>query len=122
MSKVLIVDDYKDATETLALIVRSWGFECRTVYDGPSALELAATFQPDAVLLDLGMPELDGWEVATRLRGLPHHALILAISGYGRQEDVERCREVGMDGHFLKPIDPSKLRSVLSERLQATSS
>ena len=92
-----------------------WGHEVRTTHDGPSALELAAEFRPDAVLLDIGLPRMDGFEVAERLRALPEfeRTLIVGSSGYSRESDRRRAAEVGIDLYFVKPFDPWQLESIL---------
>src|SRR4051794_40715700 len=89
---VLVVDDYQDAADSLALLVRQWGYQALVAYDGPSALDLARTSIPEVVLLDIGLPRMDGFEVARRLRRLPEmgQAFLVAVTGYGREEDVRR--------------------------------
>jgi two-component system, chemotaxis family, CheB/CheR fusion protein len=119
---VLIVEDYRDATDTLALLVGCWGHQALVAYDGPAALDLARTHAPDVALLDIGLRGgMDGCEVARRLRHLPgmEKALLVAVTGYGRKEDVGRCQDAGIDRHFVKPVDPEELRQVLAraERL-----
>jgi CheY-like chemotaxis protein len=115
------VDDSSTAADSLALALRRWGYRASVAYDGPAALALASADPPAAVLLDLGMPGMDGYEVAARLRGLPglRQALLVALSGYGREGDVRLCREAGIDLHLLKPYDPEELRRVLQGRLAA---
>src|SRR4051794_22524355 len=100
---VLVVDDYPDMRLSLLLMLRAWGFEAREAGDGQAALRLAQAFCPDVVLLDLGLPDLDGYEVARRLRQLPGLAKIrfIALTGFGRQEDVDRRQEAGFDKHLL---------------------
>jgi two-component system, chemotaxis family, CheB/CheR fusion protein len=112
---VLLVDDNSDCAESLALAVRLWGHEAVVAYDGPSALEAARARAPDVVLLDIAMPEIDGYELARRLRHLAgmEKALLVAISGHGQEADVQRCKEAGIDCHFLKPVDPEQLKQVL---------
>ena len=113
---VLVVDDSRDCAESLALLVRLWGHEAVLAYDGPSALDLARTSIPEVVFLDLGLPGMDGFEVARRLRRLPGmgQALLVAVTGYGEEADVQRCWDVGIDFHFLKPMDPVELELVLA--------
>jgi CheY-like chemotaxis protein len=115
--RVLVVDDRRDCRESLALLVRLWGHDVREAPDGPGALREAQSFRPEAVLLDIGLPGLDGCEVARRLRQMPEArgALLLAVTGYGRDEDVRRCREAGFALHLVKPIDPEQLRALLGE-------
>jgi CheY-like chemotaxis protein len=114
--RVLIVDDNRDAAEMLGMLVRLWEHEVAMAHDGRSALEVAAGFRPDVVLLDLGLPELDGYEVARRMRRHPDLAevLLVAVSGYGRPEDLQRTREAGFDEHLVKPVDPQVLAELLA--------
>jgi CheY-like chemotaxis protein len=118
---VLVVDDCPNAADSLALVLRRWGYRAAVAYDGPSAMAAALSQPPAAVLLDIGMPGVDGYEVARRLRERPWTAgaLLIALTGYGREEDVCRCREAGFDRHLLKPCDPEELRRVLAGRLAA---
>jgi CheY-like chemotaxis protein len=118
---VLIVDDCRDAADSLALLLERWGYQAAVAYDGPSALAAALARPPVAVLLDIVMPGMDGCEVARRLRGQPQTAgaLLIALTGYGREEDVRRCYEAGFDLLLLKPYDPEELHRVLDGRLAA---
>jgi CheY-like chemotaxis protein len=118
---VLVVDDCLDAAGSLALLLKMWGYPTVLADNGPSALAAALAQPPVAVLLDIGMPGVDGYEVARRLRGRPRTAgaLLIALTGYGREEDVRRCYEAGFDLHLLKPCDPEDLRRVLDGRLAA---
>jgi two-component system CheB/CheR fusion protein len=113
---VLVVDDYQDAADSLALLVRQWGYQALVAYDGPSALDLALSYSPDVVLLEPRLPGMDGFEVARRLRQVPgmDQALLVAVTGYGRKEDVQRCWDAGIDFHFVKPVDPVELELVLA--------
>jgi two-component system CheB/CheR fusion protein len=117
--RVLVLDDVRDSADTLALLVRLWGHQPRVAYDAPTALDLARTYTPDVVLLDIGLPDMDGCEVARRLRQLPgrEKILLVAVTGYGSEEDVRRCRDAGIDLHFVKPVDPEKLHEVLARRV-----
>ena len=113
--RVLIVDDNVDAAISMMLFVRMWGYDARMAHDGVSAVEAAGAYHPDVVLLDIGLPRLDGFEVASRLRedrSLDSVPLI-AVTGYGQEEDRRRTREAGFAHHFVKPVDPEKLRAVL---------
>jgi CheY-like chemotaxis protein len=118
---VLVVDDCRDAADSLALLLKQWGYQAEVAYDGPSALAAALARPPAAVLLEVGLPGMDGYEVARRLRGRPWTAgaLLVALTGYGQEEDVRRCCESGFDLHLLKPIDPEELRRVLDGWLVA---
>jgi CheY-like chemotaxis protein len=115
--RVLIVEDDSDSAQTLALLLKLWGYEVAVANDGPDALDTALTFRPDVVFLDLALPGMDGCEVARRLRLLPGMAgaLVAAITGYGHEADIRRCEEAGTDYHFLKPVEPAVLRELLAE-------
>ena len=114
--RVLIVDDNRDAATSLAELVRTWGHEPGVAHDGPDALGLAATFSPHVVLLDIGLPGLDGYEVARRLRERPvmRDVKLVALTGYGQEADRRRSREAGFDLHLVKPVDPDRLRALLA--------
>ena len=116
---VLVVDDCPYLADALALLLKRWGYQTAVDYDGPSALAVALARPPAVVLLDLDMPGMGGYEVARRLRGQPRtaEALLIALTGYGEEEDVSRCREAGIDLHLLKPCEPEELRRVLDGRL-----
>lgn len=114
--RVLVVDDNADAAGTLAMLLKLGGHEVRVAHDGHAALEAAGSFAPEIVLLDIGLPGLDGYEVAKRMRSRPETAaaLLVAVSGYGQEEDRRRSREAGFDHHLIKPVDFQVLRDVLS--------
>ncbi len=114
--RVLVVDDNVDAAATLQILLRSLGHETKVVHDGIEAVLLAAEFAPDIVLLDIGLPGLDGYEVARRLRALyPERPLrIIAITGWGEDADRVRSQEAGVDVHLVKPVDPNTLTSLLA--------
>ena len=115
--RLLIVEDQADAAEGLAELMRMQGYAVEIALDGAAALAAAADRVPDVVLLDLGLPGLDGYEVARRLRELPglRGSLLIALSGYGREEDRWRSREAGIDHHLVKPLDFAELDRLLSE-------
>jgi CheY-like chemotaxis protein len=114
--RVLIVDDCVDTTETLALLLELWGHETCMAHDGFAALEMAKLCAPDVVLLDIGLPGLDGWEVARRLRERvgPGELIVAALTGYGREADRLRAKEIGIDYFLIKPVEPDELRRVLA--------
>jgi CheY-like chemotaxis protein len=114
--RVLIVDDNADTLASLAILCRTWGHEVKTAQDGPSALAAAREFVPDAILLDIGLPRMDGFEVAERLRALPDFAqtFIVASSGYNRESDLRRAAELGINLYLVKPFDPFRLEGVLA--------
>jgi two-component system CheB/CheR fusion protein len=113
--RVLIVDDNHDAADALGMALGLEGHSIETAHDGPEALTAAAEFEPDAVVLDIGLPEMDGYEVARRLRGNPRFAnlLLLAVSGYGRDDDRRRSREAGFDHHLTKPVSVDELNALI---------
>jgi CheY-like chemotaxis protein len=115
--RILVVDDLVDAADSLALLLRMLGHQVKTAHDGPAALEAAEQFQPEAVVLDIALPKLDGYQVAMRLRQDPQlqKVCLIALSGYGEQSDVERGAQAGFDYHWLKPVDLDKLESVIAE-------
>src|SRR6185312_309944 len=104
--------------ESMATLLRLWGHDVRSAHDGPAALALADSFLPDVVLLDVGLPGMDGYEVARRLRNNPRLAniLVVCLSGYGRENDARLAREAGCDLHLLTPMDPNVLQRLLSAR------
>ena len=114
--RILVVDDNHDATESLALLLQLDGHETRAVYDGLEALDVAQSFQPEIVLLDIGLPGLNGYEVARRLRQRPggEHLLLVALTGWGQDDDRERTRAAGFDEHLVKPVDPALLDHALA--------
>jgi PAS domain S-box-containing protein len=115
--RVLVVDDNKDAGDTLDLLLQSMGQQVRTVYDGPSAIAVAQAFKPDIVLLDIGMPQMSGYEVASAIRaaqGDPGPVLV-AITGWGQESDKARAKEAGFQYHFVKPVNENVLREILTQ-------
>ena len=114
--RVLVVDDSIDTANTLKLFLEFAGHDVRSVFDGPSALVAYRTYQPDVVLLDLGLPGMDGYDVARQLRrdALGKSPMLVAVSGYGQDEDKRRAQEAGFDLHLTKPADPRKLISIIA--------
>jgi PAS domain S-box-containing protein len=113
--RVLVVDDNTDAGETLAMLLNLYGYEVEVVASGAAALEKAQAFRPEVIFLDIGMPGMDGYEVARRLRGEPwgQQVRLVALTGWGQAEDRRRTREAGFDHHFTKPVDPKAVRELL---------
>ncbi|HSR96118.1 MAG TPA: ATP-binding protein [Kofleriaceae bacterium] len=113
--RVLVVDDNVDAADLLSHALEGLGYETRTAYDGPSALEAAAAFDPDIALLDIGLPAMDGYELARRLRvQLTAKPLwLIALTGYGRDSDRTQTRDAGFDHHMVKPIDIAGLDAAI---------
>ena len=116
--RVLIVDDNVDAARTMADALDLAGYDTRVSFDGPAALDAAASFEPDAVLLDLGLPLMDGYEVAREMiaGATARKPVLVAVTGYGQLSDQERTRTAGFNGHIVKPIDTPQLVAAL-ERL-----
>ena len=117
-TRVLIVDDNVDTAESLALLLEVCGHEVRAVHAGADAVRAAGEFRPDAVLLDIGLPDVDGFEVARRLRAAPgfRDVLLVAATGYNRPRDRDRAAEVGFDCYLVKPFDPTRLSHLLAAR------
>src|SRR5437868_11032136 len=118
--RVLVVDDNRDVAETTATILRLSGCDTHVAFDGRSGLDAIERLQPDAVLLDIGLPGLDGYQVAERMRTLPAHrrTLVVAVSGYGQEEDRARSKAAGFDYHVVKPIDPAVITGLLASLRQ----
>jgi PAS domain S-box-containing protein len=113
--RVMVVDDNVDAADTLALVLQQMGMEVRTVYDGSTALRTCESFHPQLVLLDIGMPHMNGYDVARAIRTLKTcgNPMIAAVTGWGQDADKERAREAGFDRHFTKPISEDALRELV---------
>jgi CheY-like chemotaxis protein len=112
--KVLVVDDDIDLARSTSLLLKSWGYDVRAAYDGPGALTAVREQRPDVVLLDLGMPGMDGYQVARQLRQGPGHVVLAALTGYGEEEDRAEAQEAGFDYHLVKPVDPADLKDLLA--------
>jgi PAS domain S-box-containing protein len=112
--RVLVVDDNRDAAETLADLLRMLGNEVLVAHDGTGALACAPGFKPDVVLLDIGLPDLNGYEVARELRQVPgmRQPRLIALTGWGQHEDKRRAAEAGFDDHWTKPVDPARLQEL----------
>jgi two-component system CheB/CheR fusion protein len=112
--RILVVDDNVDLAENFALLFKALGHEVRLAHNGPAALESAQAFRPEFVLLDLGLPGMDGWEVARWLRQLPglEAVVLAALTGYGQEEDRRRSEEAGINYHLVKPVELSVLQEV----------
>jgi signal transduction histidine kinase/CheY-like chemotaxis protein len=113
---ILIVDDNRDATDSMAMLLAMEGYDVRVAYDGPQALEAVRTARPDVILLDLGLPGMDGFQVAQRVRADPDNSsiVIVAVSGYGQEEHRSRSSQAGCDHHLVKPIEPAVVSELLA--------
>lgn len=115
MKRVLVVDDNVDSGEMLVLLIEALGHEAVHCPDGPSALAKAKDLRPDVVILDVGLPGMDGYEVATRLRGADEtkSARMFTLSGYGEESDLERSKTAGCEAHLLKPVDTAAIERLV---------
>ena len=114
--RVLVVDDNQDAAEMLSVMLSAWGHETRMAHDGHAALDVGQAFAPDVVLLDLGLPGLDGYATAERIRETSWggQTLLVAVTGWGQDSDIERSRAAGFDHHLVKPVAPEVLQAVVA--------
>ena len=115
--RILVVDDNRDSATSLAMLLKLTGHETHTAYDGLEAVEKAATFKPDVVLLDIGLPKLNGYEACRRIREQPcgKNMVLVALTGWGQEEDRQRSRDAGFNGHLVKPVDLNVLAKLLTE-------
>jgi CheY-like chemotaxis protein len=115
--RILVVDDNRDSASSLALLLRIMGNETQTAHDGLEALDVAAAFRPDVALLDIGMPKLNGYDAARRIREQPwgKGIVLVAVTGWGQEDDRRRSEEAGFDLHIVKPVEPSALERLLAE-------
>lgn len=113
--RILVVDDNLDSAESLALLLGLQGHEVRTAADGPAAIETALSFRPAIVFLDIGLPGMDGYEVARKMRTEPglDSVFLIAMTGYGREEDIRQAMEAGFDRHLVKPMDFAEVEALL---------
>jgi CheY-like chemotaxis protein len=114
-ARILVVDDNQDGAEMLAEVLAVKGYDARVAHDGPAALELAQDFRPQAAFLDLGLPVMDGFALAARLRALPglERLRLIAVTGYGQDADRARTRAAGFDVHLVKPVDLDAIEAAL---------
>jgi CheY-like chemotaxis protein len=114
--RLLVVDDNHDAALSLSMLLRLKGHDVQVAHDGPSALKVAAMFRPALIFLDIGMPGMDGYEVARRIRTMPglEATVLAALTGWGQQEDRRRSAEAGFDHHLVKPPEPKTIENVLA--------
>lgn len=115
-SRILVVDDNRDSADSLGMLLRLKGNEIRTAYDGIEAVQSAETFRPELVLLDIGLPKLNGYEVARRIRQQPwgRDVILVALTGWGQDEDRRRSKEAGFNFHLVKPVELSALEKLLA--------
>jgi CheY-like chemotaxis protein len=115
--RILVVDDNRDSADSLAMLLQVTGHEVHIAHDGPEAVEEAATFQPHVILLDIGLPRLNGYEAARQIRKQQRHKnlTLVALTGWGQEEDRRRSEEAGFDAHMVKPVDFAALTKLLAE-------
>jgi CheY-like chemotaxis protein len=115
-ARILVVEDHADSAKSMARLLNLLGHEVQVARDGPQAIASALDWRPAIILLDLGLPTMDGYEVATRLRqeASCRETVIIAVTGYGQPEDRQRCYATGIDHHLLKPVAPEVLLPLLS--------
>ncbi|HEV7831998.1 MAG TPA: response regulator [Caballeronia sp.] len=114
--RVLLVDDSVDAAEAMSMLLETLGHEVRVMNDGPSALSMVDDFAPDVVILDIGLPGMDGFEVARemRARAVTKTALLIALTGYGADSDKQKARDAGFDHHLVKPVSFTAIETVIA--------
>jgi two-component system, chemotaxis family, CheB/CheR fusion protein len=113
--RVLVVEDNRDGAQSMVTLLRRFGHDARAAFDGPSALAEALREPPEVVLLDIGLPKMNGFEVARRLREIPatNRLLLIAVTGYGTEADRLQSEQAGIDMHLLKPVDLRELAALL---------
>ncbi len=114
--RVLVIDDDQDCADSTAILLRRLGALAQPAYSGAAALDMLADFEPQLALLDIGMPDMDGYETARRIRQHPQgrDLTLVALTGWGRQQDRRRTLEAGFDHHFVKPIETDTLETLLA--------
>jgi CheY-like chemotaxis protein len=114
--RILVVDDNQDSATSLAMLLKLAGNETHTAYDGLEAVEAVAAFRPDVVLLDIGLPKLNGYEVALKVRQQPwgKNVVLVAVTGWGQEEDRQKSRRAGFEAHLVKPVDYAALMELLA--------
>jgi CheY-like chemotaxis protein len=113
--RLLVVDDNRDTVESLAMLLRLYGHHVMTAASGPAALASALSDDCDVILLDIGLPSIDGYEVARRIRAQKKHIVLIAMTGYGQPDDRKLSKQAGFDYHLTKPVDPQRLQDLLGE-------
>ncbi|HEY7314918.1 MAG TPA: ATP-binding protein [Gemmataceae bacterium] len=113
--RLLVVDDNPDTVESLAMLLRMYGHDVMTADSGPAGLEAALAHDRNAILLDIGLPSIDGYEVARRIRAHTAKPVLIAMTGYGQPEDRQKSKEAGFDHHLTKPVDPDRLQDLLAK-------
>jgi CheY-like chemotaxis protein len=119
--RILIADDLADSVDSLAMLLQMMGHEVWTARDGIEALAAAEEHRPDVVLMDLGMPRMDGYEACRRMREAPwgRELLLVALTGWGQKEDRRRTAEAGFDHHMVKPVEPAGLLQLIEAKVES---
>ena len=112
--RILIVDDHTDSAESLAMLLSMDGHDVMTVPDGEAAFLACESFQPDVIVIDIGLPDMTGYDVARHLRKIGCTARLIALTGYGQRDDIQRARSAGFDHHCLKPAEPTTLNQLIN--------
>jgi CheY-like chemotaxis protein len=120
--RILVADDNRDAAETLGILLEVMGHEVKTVHDGQAAVDAVASFDPELVLLDIGMPGLNGYETCRQIRASAGgtQRTLVAVTGWGQPHDVQSAHDAGFDRHLVKPVDMDKLMELISSRVAAS--
>jgi CheY-like chemotaxis protein len=115
--QVLVVDDNRDAADSLCMLLKIWGYTCLAAYDGETGLQAASKHQPDCLLLDIAMPGMDGYTLARRLRAQPclDNARLIALTAFSDETHVRRSQEAGFDFRLVKPTDPLEIKSLMDK-------
>ena len=115
--RVLVVDDNQDAAFSMSILLEHLGHTVRIAHDGESAVEMAASYQPEVVLLDIGLPKMTGYDVARAIRQTPwgQNVVLIAVTGWGQDEDKQKAKLAGFNRHMVKPVDPELLMQLLHE-------
>ncbi len=115
--RILVVDDNRMSADSMAKLLELTGHEAHTAYDGLEAVAAAATFRPDVILLDIGLPKLNGYEAARKIREQPwgKNIVMVALTGWGQDEDRQKSKEAGFNGHLVKPVELTALMKLLEE-------
>ena len=114
--RILVVEDLHDSADSLGLLLGLWGYQAVITYDGAGALAAASATPPDVVFLDIGLPGMDGYEVARRMRALPalENVSLIAVTGWGQEEDRRRSQSAGFNYHLIKPLNLNSLETLLA--------
>jgi CheY-like chemotaxis protein len=115
--RVLVIEDNADAQLSMKYLLEMWGHEVAVAGDGPTGVDSALSLHPDITLVDIGLPEMDGYEVARRIRNAPggEQMMLVALTGYGTPEERSRAMQAGFDVHLVKPVEPEQLCRLVAE-------